>query len=128
MDEREHEKRFMEMKEDTLCLFAIETVEFVVPLVYFITFLMAFYGPNGDIIGNIRNSDWQYKEVEDVLSFIENLIMMFLVDFTSFIISGLVLWKFSATNLLEEGYKMLKMYWLIMSIKVGGKLLQVHYM
>ena len=112
-------------KEETLRLFSIETVEFITPLVYAITFLIAYYGPNATILGNIRNSDFAYKEVEDVKSFIAELIIMFLVDFVSLIISGIMFWKMASINFLQEGYKMMMLYWPLMTVKIGGSLFRV---
>jgi hypothetical protein len=120
------EKRILEKKEETVLLFAIEIMEFLVPLIYIVTFAMAYYGPNADIIGNIKNSDWTYKAVEDVSDFVGDLFMIFFIDFASCIISGLVLWKFADLNFFEECYKMMKVFWPMMSVKMGGKISQVY--
>ena len=121
----ETEKIMTEKKEETLQLFAVETVEYLVPLVYTITFLMAFYGPNATILGNIRNSDWQYQEVEDVEHFIGELMKMFFVDLASLAVSGTIFWKVCSANFLQEGYQMVKLYWPLISVKIGGKIFQV---
>jgi len=121
----ETEAILIEKKEETVQLCAIETVEFLVPLVYTITFLIAYYGPNATIIGNIRNSYWQYSEVEDVGHFVAELIKMFFVDLASLVISGIIFWKVASLNFLQEGYKMMDLYWPLISVKVGGKIFQV---
>ena len=36
-----------------------EMVEFMIPIFYLIVFIAAYYGPNANLIGNIRNSYWQ---------------------------------------------------------------------
>jgi hypothetical protein len=125
-DALETENLKVEKKEETLKLFAIETVEFLAPLAYATTFLLAYNGPNPNIIGNVRNSDWSYKGVEDVERFVTILMKMFLVDFGSLIISVIMLWKVASLSFFEEGYKMLKLYWPLIAVKVGGKVFQVH--
>ena len=117
----------IQKKAETLRLFAIETVEFLVPVAYVTTFLMAYNSPNATIIGNIRNSDWGYKGVEDVGSFVTELMKMFLVDFGSLIISSFIFWKVASINFFQEGYKMMKLYWPLIAVKVGGALFQVQY-
>jgi hypothetical protein len=119
------EKVIIKKKEETLKLFAIEIVEFMAPLAYIITFLIAYYGPNATILGNIRNSDFAYKEVEDVENFVWALLKMFSADFVNLIISCIIFWKVASINFLQEGYKMMKVYWPFIAVKVGGALFVV---
>ena len=49
-------------KEEThKALVLAETVELLFPLAYCSSLLIAFYGPNAKIIGNVGNIYWQYK-------------------------------------------------------------------
>ena len=43
-----------------------EIVEGLVPLAYAIGFAMAYYGPNGHLVGNVLTDMWAYEKVEDV--------------------------------------------------------------
>ena len=86
---------------------------------------MAYYGPNAEIIGNIRNSDFHYKEVSDIMSFMGDLTGMFMIDLIGCFVTGLVLWKYASVNLMSEAQKILKLFWALISIKIGGRLLQV---
>ena len=115
----EEAEKMREKTETTMQLFAIETVEVLAPLTYAITFLIAYNGPNATILGNIRNGDFSYKEVEDVESFVRELIKMILVDFASLIISAIVFWKLASINFFQEGYKMMKLYWPLIAVKLG---------
>ena len=40
-----------------------EMVECMVPITYLLCFTVAYFGPNSDLIGNIRNNYWQYNAV-----------------------------------------------------------------
>ena len=115
----------VEKTEETLQLFAIETIEFLVPIIYSITFVMAYYGPNAELIGNIRNNDWNFQSVDDIASFLSDMFLMCFIDFTSCIISGLSLWIYASTSLFQEGYKVLKIFWPFVSIKMGGMIVMV---
>jgi len=122
----EAEKVLIKKKEQTLQLFAIEFVEFLAPLAYIITFLIAYNGPNATILGNIRNSDFAYKEVKHAESFVGALLKMFFTDFISLIFSCIIFWKVASINFLQEGYKMMKLYWPLIAVKVGQGLFLVN--
>ena len=121
----EYEKSITKKKQQAQILFAIESVEFIVPIVYCITFVLAYYGPNATIIGNVRNNEWQYTAVEDLRFFVTELILMFFIEFASCIVSWIILWKFTSISFLQEGYKVLKVYWPYISICVAGRIFSV---
>ena len=50
-----------EIMMDSLAL--KELFEILIPSVYCITFVIAFYGPNAEVIGNVKNDYWQYNKV-----------------------------------------------------------------
>ena len=115
------------LKMDVLKLIGIEMVEFLTPIAYTLTFAMAFYGANADLIGGVKFSGWHYKEVKDIGAFLTELGMMFFVDFACAIVSGILFWKFASINMLEEGYKLLKMYWPVISFRLAGSILRVTF-
>ena len=54
----------MTLSENTMDFLALkEFFEILIPSVYCITFLIAFHGPNAEVIGNVRNDYWQYVKV-----------------------------------------------------------------
>ena len=57
-----------------------EIMEVLIPLIYGINFVIAYYGPNSMILGNIGNSYWQYHAVEDITNTLSSVSLMFLVD------------------------------------------------
>ena len=110
---------------DALKLSGIEIVEFLTPIAYSITFAMVFYGKNAGVIGGVKYDEWQYKEVTDIISFLTETGMMFIVDFLCTVMSGVLLWKFAKVNLLEEGYKLLRFLWPLISLNLAGKIFLV---
>ena len=112
-------------KADVLKLVGIEMVEFLTPIAYALTFSIAFYGPNASMIGGVRFSGWGFQEVTDVESFLVESGMMFVADFACTIGSGMLLWKFSSVNMLEEGYKLLSLYWPLIAINLAGSMFSV---
>ena len=121
----EHQQR---KKEDIMGLIAAETIEMVVPIAYVITFALAFYGENADIIGGVKFSGWQHEEVDDFLSFSTDLILMLAIDIVCLIVSGNLLWKFASINILSEGYIFLKQYGMMISVRMGGTIFLVTHL
>ena len=122
MEEMEYESQ---KKEEALDLFAVESVEYLVPLIYTVTFLIAYYGPNANIIGNVRMTRWKFQGVEDVKSYTEQILKMFAIDLASLIISMTFLFKFASVTMLREGYKVMKLFWPLIAVKIGSKIYQV---
>ena len=84
-----------------LSLIFTEVIEFTIPAGYTIVMLMAYFGPNAEIIGNIKNSQWQYSAINDLDETLFWINMMFLVDFASVVICGIVLRIFCKMNILK---------------------------
>ena len=108
-----------EKKHRLVKLILIETLEVLVPLAYLLTVLIAYYGPNGEILGNIRNSLWQYKAIDNIEKLILAVLLMFVIDLCSAIIS---LWKICSVNLLREACKVMDDYWIVIAINIANYL------
>ena len=110
-------------KEDKLTtVILVETLEILVPLVYVTTVLIAYYGPNAQILGNIGNSYWQYEAIDDIGTLVIALSLMFVVDTCSAIISGVILWKLCDINFVRKSCKILKDNWTIIAVNIGNYL------
>jgi hypothetical protein len=68
-----------------------ETVEFLSPLAFLISFLVAFYGPNAKLMGNIRSTMYHYKPVEDIVNFSTKILTLYLADVCSLIVCSVIL-------------------------------------
>ena len=120
--EEEGTRRRYEVTEEVMKLIVTELVEFLVPICYLISFFFAFYGPNADLIGGVKFSEWHYSSVEDIARFSSDLTAMFVCDFACLILSATLLLKLSSTNALNETYKMAKMFWLRIAMAIAGSL------
>ena len=76
-----------------------ELAEFHAPLSFIFVFVSAYFGPNAELFGNISNSYWTYKAVEDIHHTLKNMAVLFIVDFSSTIFSSLILWRSCQINL-----------------------------
>ena len=68
-----------------------ERIETLVPLTYMICFAIAYYGPNAEILGSVKLDLWHFKPVLDIGNYMQNLFMLFSVDFMSLIMNGIIL-------------------------------------
>ena len=73
-------------------LVVCELVEFHAPLSFIFVIALAFYGPNGNIIGNVGNSYWAFNAIEDIHQTLYSMGLFFLVDFSSTLVSAAILW------------------------------------
>ena len=53
------EKSLPKLKKSVQILVLSESLEIVIPLAYLLCFVIAYHGPNADILGNIKNGYWQ---------------------------------------------------------------------
>ena len=74
-------------------------IEFIVPLSYLLCFLMAYFGPNATLIGNVQNSYWQFRATEDINHTIIYLCIFFFIDLLSLVLCAQILWRFCKLSL-----------------------------
>ena len=61
--------------------------------------MMAYYGPNAETIGNVKNSWFHFNAIEDFGYTIKFIAIFFIVDLGSLLITAGILWKFCRINL-----------------------------
>ena len=113
----EHESA--EMSRLVCKLVVAEAIEGLTPIIYGIGVAMAYFGPNGHLLGNIRNSYWSYKEIEDVSNVFTTMFIIFAVDSLSVLVNSLCLWKKKHLRMHREFLRIFKKYWMFMAIKLG---------
>ena len=89
------------LNEDFLCFTAKELFELLVPLVYILSFVVAYYGPNAEIFGNVKNDYWQYEKVEDLSEKMNILATFILIDSIRGGIFAISLWSTCKLNMFE---------------------------
>ena len=83
-----------------------EMVEFQTPLAFIIVLCITYFGPNGALYGNVLNSYWTFKPVEDIYQTVTNMVIFFLVDFSSTVVSAILLFHFCEIRLWEVFLKL----------------------
>ena len=80
-------------------LASYELAEFHAPLSFMLMFIVAYYGPNSTLLGNISNDYWGFKPIQNIKETIQNMFTFFLADFASSVVSAIMLWSFCKINL-----------------------------
>ena len=102
-------------KQTILELVLHETIEALVPIAFIVSYLIVFYGPNNNIIGNVGCGYWTFQKVENLNDFLLPVILMALPDFGSGVLSGILLWKYCSVNILLEYCSAIKKYWSLLA-------------
>ena len=89
--------------------------------------LMAYYGPNSEILGTIKMINWHYKGAigENIAEFVTTISLFFAVDFLSFIINSIVLAIFCKVNVLKVIQKHQSIFWMYMAINEAYMFVEV---
>ena len=115
-------KEILSLKEKLIAELVLnETIEMIVPLAYIGSFLMAYYGPNSEILGDIGCTIWQYEKVDGLHSLI-GVMGMAAVDFGSVILAGGLFWICCRINIFEEYCKTIRKYWMHVAFHGGSVL------
>ena len=119
-------KRKLKYDDETLNELALnERIEFVVPLLYFISFFIAYYGPNAELIGSIKNTLWHFQIVADVKKAASNMAILFGIDICSAIVCSLLLWGCCGISLFRAYTNIQRNFWLIMAVQEAYLLVEV---
>ena len=102
-----------------------EKVVYIVPLTYCICFLMAYYGPNAGIIGNVKNTSWHFGMVEDISKPIFFMGVLFLIDLVSIMLWVVLLKVFTHLRFFDGYLQLQKDAWLIMAVQEAYALNEV---
>ena len=94
-----------------------ERIETVVPITYVLCFLMAYYGPNAEVLCGFKLTLWHHQAVTDVEKSLKTLGLLISIDFMSGVINGTILWTVCKINIFKILQKIQNEYWLIMAVQ-----------
>ena len=102
------------------CLTLKEYFELAIPFVYCTSFVVAYYGPNASIIGNVKNDYWQYKKVENIFEKLSNNGIFFFIDAMRGMLLGLILKRFCNLNMYVTHLDNIRSYGILMITNMTG--------
>ena len=113
-----------EANEAVLCWTLKEFLELLIPCVYCASFLIAYYGPNAEILGNVKNDYWQFERVDNVFEKLKAVGIFFGFDVVRAILCGLILWFLCKINVCKTycyimyTYGMLILFYIMAALNV----------
>ena len=99
-----------------------EMIELFLPLGYLASLLIAYYGPNSELIGHVGSKYWQYNPIDDLDHQITYVLMFFFVDLSSLFASGALLWFFCRIQLHQAVIAIQTEFGLVFTIQMGDAL------
>ena len=96
-----------------------EMIEFIVPLAFMLSFLVAFNGKNASLMGGIGSSMWQYNKVDDISEALFKMMIFFVTDLTSVVVCSTLLWFVCKINFFKAVFLILNEFGLVFCILVG---------
>ena len=96
-------------------LILTERIETIVPLTYMICFAIAYYGPNAEILGNVKLDLWHFKPVLDFGNYTRSVFILFIVDVMSLVMNGIILRTTCNINIFKILKNIQREFWLIMA-------------
>ena len=87
------------------------------PLTYVAIVVIAYFGPNAELLGNIKLAIWTFQRpILDIETFAFKVCLLTVVDFLSLIINALILRMFCGVNLLKYIKDLQREFWPVFAI------------
>ena len=106
-------------------LVIIELVELYTPVSFLLVTVLAYFGPNGHLIGNILSSQWSFVAIENINLALGNMTMFFFVDLMCMLLSTAMLWIFCKIDLVKFFLVLQEEFFFTFCIILGGTLFLV---
>ena len=97
-----------------------EFVELMVTIAFLISFLICYYGPNAELMGNIKSDYFQNIPVTDIDLFIENVALFLGVELVTIFVSVMLLWMSCGINMFRAYLILMKEFWLMMAVYLAN--------
>ena len=92
-----------------------EFLEILIPLMYCFCFAAAYFGPNAEIIGNVKLELWGHVKVQSLLDQLWNVGLFIIIDSLRAISIAFILWRLCKLNLYAAYCYVVKRYgWFIL--------------
>ena len=97
--------------DTALCSLAVrEYLEVLIPSMYCLSFIVAYYGPNAELIGNVKCEIWTFEKVNNLFDKLKFIFLFIVIDGIRGVSFGFVLWYFRNLNMYSAYCRTLKAY------------------
>ena len=95
-------------------------------LSYLLLIIMAFFGPNAELLGNIKLQIWQFQRpILDIDAYILRVSLLMIVDLLSLAINGILIWKICQVSIFKVFKKLQKSFWYLFAIAEAYVIIEV---
>ena len=91
-----------------------------IPTVYCASFVVAYYGPNAEVLGNVKKDYWQYDKVDNLMQKLNNIVIAIFIDALRGLIFQLVLWRFCRLNMYRTYGYIVQRYGIVVVPAMGS--------
>ena len=82
-----------QLNEELQKLILEEIIEAMLPVIYCIFLVVAYYGPNSEILGNIGNDYWYSRKIENIEEVLSSVATLFAIDVAQGILLVTLFWR-----------------------------------
>ena len=102
------------------CLTLIELLKSSIPIIYCASFLVAYYGPNAKVLGNIQNDYWQYEKVNDIFGKLGRIAIFLIFDVIRGTTFGVILWRYCKLNVYQTYCYLVRQHGILIFMYIAG--------
>ena len=102
------------------CLILTEMLKTIIPIIYVFSFLIAYFGPNANVLGNVQNDYWQYEKVDDVSEKFSRIGMFFIFDVGRVIIFSALIWRYCKFDIYGTYCNIIRHYGVLIFFYITG--------
>ena len=96
-----------------------EIIQFICPLSFMVSFVVAYNGKNSPGMAGIGLSMWQYTKIEDIDDTVLKMMMFLLLPLTSAIVCSVLLWMKCKINLIKAVVLILEEFVFVFIVWIG---------
>ena len=85
-------------------------------MTYLISLLIGWYGPNSELLGGVKLDIWHLKKIKDLTATVQNVLVLFAIDVSSFVINGILLWTTCKINVLMVMKNIQNRFWIYFAV------------
>ena len=95
-------------------------------LSYLLLIVMAFFGPNAELLGNIKLQIWQFQRpILDIDAYILRVSLLMVVDLLSLAVNGILIWKICQVSIFKVFKKLQKSFWYLFAVAEAYVIIEV---
>ena len=98
------------------------------PFTFVIITLMAYLGPNAEILGGMKYKLWQFQgTIPDIQEYCLKVSLLLVADWVSFILNAIILWLYCRINILDSLKYLQKTFWIVFMFIENLHMLEVRF-